>query len=225
MNAPRTPLHYSAPTTSVVFNASRGLLRASRRAMSLTLILLVVVALASVTALFMSASGYLAARSERGVASETLVLRRAQADELALLRRATATLPRSSGDLASRMTAVLTSCGLSSQTLASVLPEPPVELPSPSGVNRTRHVARVSLEKLTLPTLGRVLDTWRSAEPAWAITAIDLSATPVSKAPAPGDDRQLRLRATLTLDAIFSDAASVTRQSPSPQANLIGGGT
>ncbi len=179
------------------------------------------VALGSMAALLVSALGYLTARRERASASETLVLRRAQAEELATLRHATATLPRSSGDLASRMTAVLASCGLASSTLGSVLPEPPVELPSAGGVHRTRQVARVSLEKLTLPTLGRVLDTWRSVEPAWAITAIDLSAAPVTKAVAPGEDRQLRLRATFTLEAIFSDAI----RNSSTQANLIGGGT
>ncbi|MCC6228411.1 MAG: hypothetical protein IT432_04205 [Phycisphaerales bacterium] len=183
--------------------------------------LLSVITLASIAALFRSASGYLVARRERAFASETLVLRRAQADELVLLRRATATLPRSSGDLASRMTAVLASCGLHSSTLGSVLPEPPVELPSAGGVHRTRQIARVSLEKLTLPALGRILDTWRSAEPAWAITAIDLSAAPGTKALAPGEDRQLRLRATLTLEAVFSDAIT----NPSTQTNLIGGGT
>ncbi|MBL8762587.1 MAG: hypothetical protein JNL50_14930 [Phycisphaerae bacterium] len=197
----------------------------SRRATSLTTTLMAIIALSSMAALFVSASGYLAARRERASASETLVLRRAQADELVLLRRATATLPRSSGDLASRMTAVLASCGLPSQSLGSVLPEPPVELPSAGGVHRTRQVARVSLEKLTLPTLGRILDIWRSAEPAWAITAIDLSAAPVTKALAPSEDRQLRLRATLTLEAVFSDSVTFTKQNPSPQATLIGGGT
>lgn len=196
-------------------------MKAAARGTSLPIVVLSVIALAGMAALFVSVSGYLAARRERTKASETLVLRRAQAEELVSLRRATATLPRSSGDLASRMTAVLASCGLSSLTLGSVLPEPPVELPSPSGVRRTRQVARVSLEKLTLPTLGRILDTWRSAEPAWAITAIDLSAAPLAKALAPGEDRQLRLRATLTLEAVFSDAIA----NPPSQANLIGGGT
>lgn len=231
MNAPRSHLRSSTPTTSVVFDASRGLLHGShgrvrsRRAMSLTLILLAIIALASVAALFMSVSGYLAARRERSAAAESLLLRRAQADELASLRRATATLPRSSGDLTSRMTAVLASCGLPSQTLGSVLPEPPIELPRASGLTRTRQIARVSLERLTLPSLGRVLDTWRSAEPAWVITAIDLSAVPVAKAPAPGEDRQLRLRATLTLEAVFSDGNSDAKQNSSKQANLLGGGT
>ncbi len=223
MNAPRSHLRSSTPTTGVAFNASRGLLQARRRAISLTILLLAVIALASAAALFVSASGYLAARRERASSSETLVLRRAQTEELASLRRATAMLPRSSGDLTSRMTAVLSSCGLPSSTLGSVLPEPPVELPSAGGVLRTRQVARVSLEKLTLPALGRILDIWRSAEPAWAITAIDLAAAPVIKAPAPGEDRQFRLSATLTLEAVFSDASTGTKASP--QANLIGGGT
>ncbi|CAG0964974.1 hypothetical protein GPROT1_01104 [Gammaproteobacteria bacterium] len=196
-------------------------MKGAARGTSLPIVLLSVIALGSMAALFVSVSGYLAARRERASASETLVLRRAQADELVLLRRATATLPRSSGDLASRMTAVLASCGLPSSALGSVLPEPPVELPSPSGVHRTRQVARVSLERLTLPALGRILDTWRSAEPAWAITAIDLSAAPLAKALAPGEDRQLRLRATLTLEAVFGDAIA----NPSSQTNLIGGGT
>ncbi len=199
-------------------------MRSQARGTSLLIVLLSVIALASVAALFLSASGYLAARRDRASASETLVLRRAQAEELASLRRATAALPRSSSDLTSRMTAVLASCGLPSSTLGSVLPEPPVELPSPSGVMRTRQVARVSLEKLTLPALGRVLDTWRSAEPAWAITAIDLSASPVIKTPAPGDDRHLRLRATLTLKAVFSDANSSAAKNSTTQTNLIGGG-
>ncbi len=203
-------------------------MRSQARGTSLLIVLLSVIALTSAAALCMTASRYLAAKHERITAAETLVLRRAQVEELASLRRATATLPRSSGDLTSRMTAVLASCGLPSSTLGSVLPEPPVELPSPSGVARTRQVARVSLEKLTLPALGRVLDTWRAAEPAWAISAIDLAAVQAAKAPAPGEDRQLRLRATLTLEAVFSDTgegAHGAEKSNSPKhANLIGGG-
>lgn len=201
----------------------------SRQGVSAAILLLAIIALGSLGGLFMSASSYLSAKHERITAAEILVLRRAQVEELASLRRATATLPRSSGDLTSRMTAVLASCGLPSSTLGSVLPEPSIELPSPSGVARTRQVARVSLEKLTLPSLGRVLDTWRAAEPAWAITAIDLAAVQAAKAPTPGEDRQLRLRATLTLEAVFSEAgegehAAVKPNSPK-HANLIGGGT
>jgi len=201
----------------------------SRHGVSAVIVLAVIIALGGVAAFFVSASGYLAARRERIAAAESLALRQAQAVELASLRRATATLPRSSGDLTSRMTAVLASCGLPSSTLGSVLPEPPVELPSPSGVARTRQVARVSLEKLTLPALGRVLDTWRAAEPAWAITAIDLAAVQAAKPLAAGGDRQLRLRATLTLEAVFSDtnagAEGGTRQDSSMHANFLGGGT
>ncbi len=228
-------LHTSTPTASVVLDASRGLLHGShgrgrsRRGVSLTLALLATIALVGVGALVMSASSFLSAKHARITTAETLVLRRAQFEELASLRRATATLPRSSGDLTSRMTAVLASCGLPSSTLGSVLPEPPVELPGPSGVARTRQVVRVSLEKLTLPTLGRVLDTWRAAEPAWAITAIDLAAVQAAKPLAPGEDRQLRLRATLTLDAVFSDTSvdvqSGARQDSSKHANFFGGGT
>lgn len=204
-------------------------MRSQARGTSLLIVLLSVITLASAAALCMTASRYLAGRRARVSASEILVLRRVQVEELASLRRATATLPRSSGDLTSRMTAVLASCGLPSSTLGSVLPEPPVELPSPRGLARTRQVARVSLEKLTLPALGRVLDTWRAAEPAWAITAIDLAAVQAAKAPAPGEDRQLRLRATLTLEAVFSDtnadAQSAAKQNSPQHANLIGGGT
>jgi hypothetical protein len=195
----------------------------SRLGASAVILLVAIIALGGVTALFLSASGYLAARRERIAAAESLALRQAQAVELASLRRATATLPRSSGDLTSRMTAVLGSCGLPSATIASVLPEPPVELASQRGVTRTRQVARVSLEKLTLPALGRVLDTWRAAEPAWAITAIDLAAAQAAKPPAPGEDRQLRLRANLTLEAVFSETD--TKASPPKRVDLMGGGT
>ncbi|MFO0836558.1 MAG: hypothetical protein U0638_16700 [Phycisphaerales bacterium] len=228
-SASHTHHNSSTPTTSVAVDASRRRVRATRgqvrarRGVSLTFAILATIALGGVTALFLSASGYLAARRERIAAAELLTLRQAQAVELASLRRATATLPRSSGDLTSRMTTVLASCGLPSATIASVLPEPPVGLASQRGVTRTRQVARVSLEKLTLPALGRVLDTWRAAEPAWAITAIDLAAVQAAKPPAPGEDRQLRLRATLTLEAIFSEMD--TKASPPKRADLMGGGT
>ena len=201
----------------------------SRLGASAAILLVAIIALGSLGGLFMSASSFLSAKHARITTAETLVLRRAQVEELASLRCATAALPRSSGDLTSRMTAVLASCGLPSSTLGSVLPEPPVELPGPSGVARTRQVVRVSLEKLTLSTLGRVLDTWRAAEPAWAITAIDLAAVQAAKPLAPGEDRQLRLRATLTLDAVFSDTSvdvqSGARQDSSKHANFFGGGT
>ena len=65
---------FFTPTTSVAFNASRGLvLRShgrvrSRRAVSLTIMLLAVIALAGMAALFVSVSGYLAARRERASA-------------------------------------------------------------------------------------------------------------------------------------------------------------
>jgi hypothetical protein len=95
-------------------------------------------------------------------------------------------------ELPARVTGVLASCGLPASTLTSLTTSS-----SGEGAGLERRQASVSLQ-VTLPQLGRFLESWRAAEPAWVVSSVDLS--PSGPAPAAGGDLQLQV--LLTMEAL-----------------------
>lgn len=106
---------------------------------------------------------------------------------------------RDESPLARRVGAALASAGLDAGTLADLSPE--AHLPS-AGLVRRRGT--LTLTGVTLPEVGRFLAAWREAEPAWTVTAADLTPESSRAAP-PGADRPLR--AVLTVEALFAAGA------------------
>ncbi len=111
------------------------------------------------------------------------------------------------GALAQRFTTALTSAGLApadieaftpaSSTLIEVVPG------SKTGPQIARSRASASLTGVTLPKLGRLLEAWRLAAPAWTVTQIDstpLRLSPIDAASCAGSD--LPLRVSLTVERL-----------------------
>jgi hypothetical protein len=83
----------------------------------------------------------------------------------------------SHGGLTPRVTAALERAGLPASTLASLSPEAESQVAGQAGVGVrvSRRRATLTLAGVTLPTIGRFLDAWRAAEPAWRPTSIEVA--------------------------------------------------
>ncbi len=132
-------------------------------------------------------------------------------------------------DLTRRVTRAINSAGLPTATLSSLTPE--ADQPASSARTQDnkplylRRSARLTLDAVTLPQLGRFLEAWRAAEPGWVVSSIDLSSTPT---PTSGSgagsrvnavhpaNRELPLRVLLTIEAVVA-AETPTAQAPHSQ--------
>lgn len=151
-----------------------------------------------------------AARSKLSDARITLATFTQQGQELIELRaRAAETIlpEKPVGGLAPRVSAALARAGLASSVLQVLSPEAENPL---QGSRAIRQRATVTLVNLSLPQLGLFLSTWRTSEPDWVISGIDLSPLQGGRHDAIGTD--LPLRAVLTLEGFFKDVPKgVTR--------------
>lgn len=105
----------------------------------------------------------------------------------------------SRGGLTPRVTAALERAGLPVGVLGSLSPEAESQVASQAGVRVTCRRATLTLSGVTLPSVGRFLDAWRAAEPAWTPTSIDVSPAG-GQAPEAGGD--LPLRAVVVIESI-----------------------
>jgi hypothetical protein len=158
-------------------------------------------------------TGRIATRS-RGAAATAqseLALVAKEAQELVTLRAAAASpaARHASAGLAQRVGAALTRAGLSASCLSSLSPEAQSMVAMTDGQPRlTRQRATLVLTSLTLPQLGAFLDAWRSGEPDWTVTGLDVS--PAGGAgPVQSTGGDLPLRVVLALE-------SVTAEEPAP---------
>lgn len=94
------------------------------------------------------------------------------------------------GGVASKVAASLAACGLPASTMTSLHPDTPTPIAdandaissggtttSGEGGRLLRHRATLTLggDALTLPRLGDFLAAWRTREPAWTVTSLDVS--------------------------------------------------
>jgi len=143
------------------------------------------------------------ARAEAQVQETSLQQTREQLEQLASMPSASGS--RASHDnrtLAARVAAILADAGLPRDSLASLSPETQQNL---SNTTLARRRASLTLSPVTLPELGRFLDHWRQAEPAWTVTAIDLNPQRQSVSTVGGD---LPLRVLITLETTSVRAAN-----------------
>lgn len=152
----------------------------------------------------------LRARHEAEEAAGALETVRTQAGELQRLRATALPVRRPAAGLQPRIAAVLTASGLAPTALASLAPEAEAAIPGQQGGGTLkRQRVAIVLAGPTLPQVGRFLASWRTAEPAWVVTTIDL--TPQPAPPGSGD---LPLHTVLGLESIFND------ESPQPRAGV-----
>jgi hypothetical protein len=162
------------------------------------------IAACSLALLIWAGQRYYTARSESGVALRQLALVSADATALSSLRAAAppeTRRRRPPPGLATRLADVISKSGLPPSALQNLTPETESAY---ANTGLKRQVAKLTLEGLTLPDLGRFLQEWRTAEPLWTVSAIDI--TPGARRRAvPGQASDRPLRAVLTIETIFAD--------------------
>lgn len=156
--------------------------------------------LASALLVVVTAPGAVRTRASASTELRSLRSTVAHAETLVSLRAylpIESTVEESQVTLAERFARALADAGLPNSALASLSPESQ-DSPSNAG-NAVKRRATLTLASITLPELGRFLDTWRGREAAWTVTSIDLSPDARGES-APGGD--LPIRAVLTIESI-----------------------
>jgi hypothetical protein len=147
---------------------------------------------------------YYTARSDAGLALRQLAVVRADAREIAALQAAAppeSRRPRPATGLATRVTDILSKAGLPQAVLQNVSPETETGIGN-SGLRR--QSAKITLDGLTLPDLGRFLQQWRATQPPWVVASIDITPTTARIAAKPGQATDRPLRAVLGVEIVFA---------------------
>jgi len=130
----------------------------------------------------------------------------AHASELVQLRSLCTDFPaRPDGGLASKVASALSRAALVNSVLQGLSPEAQTILNGDNGIRLNRQRATLTLANLSLPQVGKFLDAWRTAEPDWIISGIDLSPVNAQGGSSVGTD--LPLRAVITIEGLFKEPA------------------
>jgi len=150
-----------------------------------------IIALAVTVAVGLSgiaASRALRARSEARVAKVMYERTRRAAAEVLTLRSTRPTVSvgkRPEPGIYGQFTDALVRAGEPTSVLTNLSPDADSSVTIEGTAARKRQRVRVTLEGITLPGLGRVMNAWRTAQPEWTVTQVQL--TPASSGdPAPG---------------------------------------
>jgi hypothetical protein len=171
----------------------------------------VVVLAACTTAIAISVTRAIRGRQLASAATAHLRLVSTQVSDLAALTSSKPSLPRTSDGpgMGARIASVLAACGLPASAMTSVSPEADTRLTVPESTARyLRSRVTLTLAGVTLPQLGSFLNGWRTAEPAWVPTALEITPTQ-PKEGFPGGDRPLNI--TIVLEGLFEDDAGGAR--------------
>lgn len=154
----------------------------------------------------------------------------AQTDELARLRVTVAGQGGASDarqqrePLAATVSSVLAQVGLPASTLESLSPpsataEPVNTGAGTGGINTPRLYRRratLALGPITLPQIGRVLSTWRTAAPNWTTARIEVSPLVGGRAVPASPGADLPLRVVIALEQLDLDVPTPISSPPSP---------
>jgi hypothetical protein len=144
------------------------------------------------------------ARTEANIAIRQLALVSADVKEIAGIKASSPPESRRSRPapgLATRVADVVSKAGLPQAALQNLSPE----TESAAGAGLRKQAAKIMMDGMTLPELGRFLNEWRNAQPLWTVSSIDITPTPT-----PAKTRQASgptdrpLRAVLGIETIFS---------------------
>jgi hypothetical protein len=131
-----------------------------------------------------------------------------QAGQVRLLRATTPALlavrPSTEG-LTPRLSAAMASCGIPAGSLSSLSPQAETAVAGAAGVRLVRRHTALTLSPITLPQVGAFLATWRDREPAWTVTAVELTPEALVTGSARGSigtGTDMALRAAITLEEI-----------------------
>lgn len=147
---------------------------------------------------------WLSARAEARSALRQLAAVRADVAEIASIRAAASPesrRARPAPGLAMRVADVVSKLGLPQSGIQNLSPETE-SMVGTSGLRK--QAAKITLDGLTLAGLGRFLQEWRSAQPLWAVTSIDIAPTAAKVAARPGQATDRPLRAVLGIETVFA---------------------
>ncbi len=187
--------------------------------------------LACLVTLAWSGARYASARGDLHTATARYASVASNVAEIQRLRGTQATIAsaaRPQPNLSGQISDTLVEAGLSPNLLTSLAPDPDMPVTIGSSHDYRRQSARLTLDPLSVPDLGRFLGSWTSAQPEWTVSAITmtpitLAAQPRANGVAPGraeDDRDAvspnrRVRAVLTIECLYLDRSA----SPEPNVN------
>jgi hypothetical protein len=161
---------------------------------------------ACAAAIGLASADVLGARRAVTKAQSSFQLASEQAHEIAQLRTdrpSVPPLPKGGPAISTRVSSVLSACGLPASVLANISPEADTTLSVPD--SRDRYVRRrvtLNLTQVTLPKLGAFLEAWRRAEPHWTPAALEVVPTQPKDGFLGGD---LPLNITIVLEGLFVD--------------------
>lgn len=156
-----------------------------------------------------------AAGKRASEATSNLERMRADIEELQRLRArrpAISAGKRPQPNVYAHLTDALVEAGVPTQSLKEVSPgeDASVKVEGAAG-NYRRQSMRVTLEAVTLPQTGRFFDVWRSRQPEWTVTSIQI--TPVTGKDQPRQAAQRPIRVQLVMEATYLEI-SEGRQQP-----------
>jgi hypothetical protein len=168
------------------------------------LCLWILVIAASAGVLIVGGSRAARAHAESAESRRELISVTHQASELARLRRGGRDFPnRPEGGLAAKVASAMSRAGLASSILQSLSPEAQSAISGEAGARIFRQRATLTLAGLSLPQVGKLLDAWRTAEPDWLVSSIDL--TPITSKDSPSIGTDLPLRAVIAIEGVFKE--------------------
>ncbi len=197
-----------------------------RRAVVITL-----VSVACVIALAWAGARYVSARRELATATARYDAVASNVAEIERWRRTQAMIASAAKpqpNLSGQISDTLVEAGLSPNLLTSLAPEPDAPVTLGSSHDYRRQTARLTLEPLTMPDLGRFLGRWVVGQPEWTISGITITPVVVATKPRPGaaesgeldnehdavsPDR--RVRAVLSIECLYLDHQAPPPATPS----------
>ena len=152
-----------------------------------------------------AARRYINSRADAALSLRQLRAVNADTREIAALRAAAppeSRRHRPPPGLATRVADAVSKAGLTQSAVQSVSPE----VESSAGASGLRkEAAKITLDGLTLPELGRFLQQWRTDQPVWTVISIDMTPTATKPRPNPGQSLDRPLKAVLGIETIFAD--------------------
>jgi hypothetical protein len=148
---------------------------------------------------------YMSARSEAVLALRQLAAVTTDSREIASIRAAAppeTRRHRPPPGLAARVADVVSKAGLPQAAVQIVSPETEINAGA-SGLHK--QSAKITLDGLVLPELGRFLQEWRAAQPVWTVTSIDITPTLTRARALPGQTVDRPLKAVLGIETLFAD--------------------
>lgn len=129
--------------------------------------------------------------------------------------------PKPPPNVSGQVADVLVEAGLAPALLTNLAPEAETSV----GPRYRRQAARLTLEPVTLPDLGRFLKVWRSTRPEWTVVSITISPQILRQSgtnqPDAANTTASTVRVNLLIECLYTNqAAAVPNASLNPSSSL-----